>query len=242
MARSLQYRADAGGRWEVIDDAGSPVVSFGAGDRVAAESNNRYTVYQTGSGTTVDRLLLYRPGSGNDQLALTYASFGAFQRVSGADRRVDWFAYGVRTVASGMPRTGQATYAAVLNGTALTGHAGDAPLSVEGDGRFLFNFQNMLFTGFMDPVGVDSSGTRTSFGRYDFNMGFVRPDDATASFSASFLRNGQEVVQGGLGGFFAGPNGEEIGGTFGTLFVPPGSNAFTGTLIGSFVGRRCTTC
>jgi hypothetical protein len=240
----LHY-SGADGSYQIINGSSETLASFGSAQIVEAESSNRYTVYASGTGSSTDKLILYRPGTGNDELALTYASFGSYERVRPAEFAAgrntvqkSWFAYGLLTPSSGLPRSGHGNYNAIIRGVGLTGTASTPELALEGSAVFNFDFQSMFFTGYMRPIGIEPNGTRHDLGQYDFHWGQVRPDDVYPSFSARFLLNGQELLDGGLTGFFAGPAAEEIGGSFSGRFIPPGSNAFSGYWAGAFVGKK----
>lgn len=190
---------------------------FAPGDRVAAESNGRFTVYRRTTGDagrqTVATLRLYRPGAGNDELVLTYASFGELHiedRYAGMTRAQNqsyWFAYGLPTEPANIPRVGQAQYQGVLYGS---GAGGGVLYALTGTATFGFNLGTGSFSGSLNPIATNRTTgavyTLTPLtvnnGMIDFNVG-VFEGALSPSNPVGWVR-----------GRFYGPNGQEIGGSF----------------------------
>jgi hypothetical protein len=206
----------------------SPI--FTAADRVAAESNARYTTYRSVQGSDTYRLVLYNPGAGNDELALTYASFGTWDRLhQGATREESarvWFAYGVPTATGTLARTGTAGYAMTLHGSGVT-FADGMQYSLSGTAAMNVDFATMRYDGSLDALARANTGTATidfaplAFGGEMFN---------TYAFQ-SFLSSRPGFADGEIRGRLYGPRGEEIGASFDILHRNGG-----GSVIGSFAG------
>ena len=170
-------------------------------------SDGRYVIYDQGNGS---RLLLYRPGGSNTQLALTYASYAIWERTfdePGFDRHVRRLVYlpwGVNT--QNMPVTGTASYDGILDGYGI----GDtSAYTLGGTAALTANFGNGSLSGSLSPVGTNvSTGTVTNFGNFDF----------TASMNgANFAGNipsSVSIVPGIIEGGFFGPEAAELAGTF----------------------------
>ena len=213
---------------------------FGDADLVAAESNARFVVYRRAGSDRSSTLTLYRPGSGNDQLVLNYASFGTLEiaRSTPDPNRTQMdrhhFDYGLRTDAANMPRIGTGNYNAIL-----TGSLADATsiFRLSGDANFAFDFANNVFTGTLRPVGTNiETGTTLTLTPWSVNNGTVFT--STASFSSALLVGGQPGQPFNLHGRFYGPGGQEIGATFlGSVANPAAPGSFM-PVSGAVVGKR----
>jgi hypothetical protein len=240
-AVQLQYRV-ADNSYEVLSN-GVSFARFDATKIVASESNDRVTVYRSGSGNETDRLLLFKPGPGNSELVLTYTSFGSIDHMRPADfepgknlLQRSWFAYGIATPASAVPTSGQGSYTANLHGEAFASEGLATQYALEGSASFKFFFDTLVVNGSLQPVAVASDGTRTDLGQIDLAVspGTVSP---SGRFFTTF------GVDGSVNGRFFGPHAEEIGGSFRGSFAAPGSNSLSGYMTGAFVGTRCAaTC
>jgi len=238
---SLAFNA-ADKSYAVKADA-SVVSAFGAANAVAAESNNRYDVYRKSTATGSEELVLYKPGTGNDELALTYASFArwtstapAFADTASNSVRTGYIAYGTATPGASVPRTGTASYSGVIHGTGLTGVDSMPRLDIGGTAVFDFNFAASSFTGRMNATGVDpATGKSYDLGRYDFVNGMVQSPGN--GFGGQLSRNGQ-WINSYLLGTFMGPKAEELGATFAGVFLPPGTSAYGGRWVGAIVAKR----
>ena len=222
---SSQLRYDAASRSYTLTGS-LPAATFGPAERDAASSNATITTYGRTNGTRQDAFVLFSPGAGNPQLALTYASYGALQSITTGGSNLDidtsFFTYGVLTPAADMPKTGAATYQTLIDGL-FAGSAGTYSLS--GSGQFAADFAAQTVSFTMAPVGTPvlsgsakSFGTLSGTGRISGGNQF----DANASGGA---------YSAGLAGYFYGPAAAEIGGTF-TLSGADGSG------VGALVGKK----
>lgn len=208
----------AGGTFIYSDFFDGDIV-FGPETKNSAASNARFTVYDTtGANGVKYRLTLYNPGSGNDELALTYVSFGRWQRTQGPDinggfgTRDISFVWGLRTDPTLLPRVGAGHYTGVLYGTAADLDAGGDLYSLTGTSRFDVDFQHLTLTGSLSPIGTDTvTGAKHDFGTYQFSFGTVSPTDATIG---AYIVDSSNNQLGTFAGSLYGPKASEIGGVF----------------------------
>lgn len=207
-----------------------PSPTFTAADRVTAESDARYTVYRKQDGGDSFRLSLYNPGSGNDELALTYASFGRWERSGPWQNYTQfadiWFAYGVPTQTNTLARTGSAHYDAFIRGSGVT-FADAAHYSMTGSMAMDVDFATLKYIGTLsaaaDRIG---GGAGMTFGP----LGFGGDMYNTYAFE-SFLSSRPGFADGSIRGRLYGPGGDEVGAAF---QIEP-RNA-QGSVIGMFDG------
>lgn len=211
--------------------------SFGPASRNAALSNARYTVYDTTNANGTYRLTLYNPGAGNDQLALSYTSFGtwdgAFTMTPGPGPLITgsyYFAFGQKTPSRFVPTTGTASYAGVIFGTTFNGSGGRS-YTLGGSSRFELNFGTNAFSVTLSPTGVErTSGAAVNFGSYTYT--------GTGIGSDMYGRDAYNNTR--FQGFLAGPNGEEVAGTFALDAVDPFNPSSTLAIFGATAAKRCT--
>ena len=221
-AGTLDYDADAQAysiKGLVIAD-----LAFAAASR-SISPDGRFIRYDNGDGHS---LVLYRPGSGNPELQLSYASFGVFERTfdePAFDRRgsgFDYFAFGIPTAA--MPLSGTGTYSGVLYGQGV----GTAHYDLSGRANFSVNFAGGGLTGGLSITGVERQFDRTvNFGDFAFTGSIDRRvATLTASSDSGFGR---------LDGGFFGPNATEFAANFtgfrGTDAALPGSVVYMGGVV-----------
>lgn len=214
-------------------------LSFGTNNLVAAKSNARFNVYEKQIGDRTLRLTTYRPGSGNDQLALTYTSFAkveiSWPVSAGRESAFEaYLPYGVVTPNSQMPLTGTASYAGRLFGTAASQHdftsnwSGPRPVDfydLSGSAGFLADFGAGTLVTTLSPTGVNrTTGATRNFG--DFSL--------TYTFPVGSGRIGSPDYQSGA---FFGPTANEVGVTF-RIPVRNSSGSDDVVLSGVAVGKR----
>jgi hypothetical protein len=201
--------------------------TFGPGQRVAAQSNSRFSVFEIPGGASEPsyRLRLYNPGTGNTELALTYASFGHWRQTNlvqdtGRGQSDTYFIWGIKTDATLMPRTGTAHYAGILHGTGVTTAANGPLWTLTGTSAFDLDFASLIFTGSLDIDGSASNGQTRDFGTYNINLGGINIFDAALSGD---ILNGASQTVGTFQGQLFGPEAEELGGVFRIVSPPLGS-------------------
>jgi hypothetical protein len=201
--------------YRYVDTNNSIDTTFTAANKSVAQSNTNVDVYQMTGGNGINyKLTLSKPGSGNQQIALTYISFGHWEQAQSvsADARDRWFAYGVRTNAFQIP-TGTGHFEGILVGKG-TVVDGSQMYSVTGTSSFDVNFGAATFTGALNPIGVSlANGATRNFGTFTLDSGLM---DKDGGLTASLGNAGNS---GSYAGYFEGalygPHATEIGGTFG---------------------------
>ncbi|WP_324749355.1 transferrin-binding protein-like solute binding protein [Sphingomonas sp. LY54] len=190
---------------------------FAINDKVASGDPN-FTTYRKSFSNSYETqdvtLKLYRPGDGNRELALTYASFGHWSTnvaFAGAQRPVNqYFAYGLETPARLLRgRTGTGRYQGVVYGSGSDAQAGTT-FDVRGSSIFNVDFGAQTIAGALTMAGTPTTGAAaTDFGSFEFSG---RLPGWLAGTELFLTRGGQTV--GALNTYFYGPDGEEIAGPF----------------------------
>lgn len=206
-----------------------PYTTFTGADMVAPANPNFTSYSQTSSGQTTT-LDLYKPGSGNTELALTYLSFGRWTLVQPNAMTNDgaqlYFTFGIATSPAAIAaRTGSAHYVGVAYGAAVDTLT--QKYSVTGTSTFDVDFSHSTYTGGLALKGSGAAGI-TDFG----NLGFSGTLTAGQSPVANLTANGTTV--GSIAPGFYGPNGEEIGGPFHAVLMGGGK---TTTIVGAAVAK-----
>lgn len=226
VSNNLGVRYDAATQsYTVVGDFTSS--TFGPAQRTS--SNAALTNYERQSGTKQENLTLFNAGSGNTRLALTYASFGAYQTIdtgNGNDLGVDttFFNYGIRTSAADMPRTGTATYDTIVDGLFADS---SGVYSLSGDSSFVADFAASTVGSTLSLRGEHIvSGADKLFATQSLS-GTIRSDSNGQHFSAEGNdRNGTSTS---MQGMFYGPAAVEIGGVFG---ISTAGGKGTGAIVG----------
>jgi len=248
--RQLLYNANPGGttfRDAALDartsssltlDPGSSsidlrIYKFGPADRVAAESDARFTTYRLG-GMVLRTIKLYNAGGTNTELALNYASFFSMTNAAVAeDRRWDSFTvFGLQTAGGNVPRTGHGIFDGRVYGSAVGAGSTADRFSMEGTATMDFDFAASSFTGAMTTAATNlRTGVTSQLGSFAFNNGTIAP--FSLAFNADIA--GAPGSSGALNGSFYGPTAQELGATFG-LITPGAGTVLTGA--GAIVGKR----
>jgi hypothetical protein len=228
---TLSYDATTGGY--MVRDAGGASATFLPASKNPAESNAAVSVYGQVSGNREDQLVLFNPGAGNPTLALTYTSYGAWQRitdnVTAANVATQYFVYGIRQPAN-QPSTGSASYTTIVDGLWANG---SGVYLLGGTSTFTANFTAMTVATSLDLVGthVTTSATQT-LGQFN-GTGTIAA--LGGAFNGSFAHQGTAddggVYSGSFAGAFFGPQGQEMGYSF-SLTSPNG-----GVAAGAVVGK-----
>lgn len=212
-------------------------VSFAAGDQVADSRPNFVTYSKTVNGV-LTTLSLYKPGSANTELALTYAGFGSWtggaaSGYSPFDGHV-YFAYGLVTPAGLLShKTGTATYLGVAYGIAA---ARDGSLSnVTGSSQFGVDFSAQKFTGSLQLAASQAAGGASrDLGSWTFADRIASGQLITTNLTAPA---GSTGAIGTIAPQFYGPDGQEIGATF-SLQTGADSAPDTLSVVGATVAKR----
>lgn len=234
----IQFDA-SGGIHLTIDPSSSiePVRTFAASDRIVAETDLRYTVYENSTADEYDRLTLFNPGPSNPEIALTYTSFGRWSAsVDRSDRQYrykldDWFIYGVQPRTESTGRTGIGTYAGILRGSGVSYDDGTEYMLV-GSARVTVDFGTSALDGELRPVvtPVGSSAPST-----ELLMTFASNLNSVNAFETRLNIDGLPV-DGQVNGRLFGPTGEELGGTF-QYWIRDEAGFANGSMGGVFVTK-----
>ncbi|HWJ69634.1 MAG TPA: hypothetical protein VNS79_06290 [Sphingobium sp.] len=211
----------ASGLFVYADSARGISTSFHADDHDAGASSSALDVYRiTGADGLAYTLSINKAGAGNPAIALTYASFGHWQKAQGAstDRLDRWFAWGIRTNGFQIP-TGTGHFDGIIQGTAAAFDGG--PLySLSGTSSFDMNFSTGSFTGALTPTGTSlADGSTRNFGAFGIANGVI---DINAGLNAAIV-NGSNAYLGFFEGALFGPGAAELGGSFGFQTEPTNS-------------------
>lgn len=199
---------------------------------IVAGDANFVTYEQTIVGQPT-RFALYKKGSANTEVALTYSSFGTYQSTATSDpfqttaNRV-FFVYGFKTPFDALNnRTGTASYAGVAYGAAAdpSGNFSD----VIGTQQFTLDFGTQ---GVIGSLALRAKTGLLDYGTFALNGRFFA---STSDAILNIARGSGSPIGVSLINFY-GPSGEEAAGPF-RLVVPDGAGA--GHLInGVTVGKR----
>ncbi len=211
--------------------------TFAASDQITDGRPNYITYSKVVNGVTTT-LSLFRPGSANTELALTYAGFGSW--TGGAASGYDpfdghiYFTYGIVTPRDLLSRrTGTASYAGVAHGV---GAANDGTLyDVAGSSRFGVDFGAQNFNG-----SLQLSASRAGGGSARDLGGWTFADRLSSGQMITTSLTGPAGSTGALGTIspqFYGPDGEEIGATFSLQTGTQGA-ANTLAIVGATVAKR----
>ena len=181
---------------------------------VPAESNGRFATYRTSNGTGTTTTRVYRVGSGNAELQLSYASLAISDFIvqnAGNLRVSDTYAFGLPTLGAALPRTGAASYQGVAYGSGYVASATNDAYTLRGTTSLDINWAQATFTGGLALTAAkESTGVVETLGALSFTAGSL--NRATAGFNATI--GGGAGVSGSLIGSFFGPTGQELGAAF----------------------------
>jgi hypothetical protein len=195
--------------------SGRPGLNSTFTDLERVEQTSRFTTYRKTIDNLPTTLAMYRPGSGNTEIALSYASFGHWTTsVSepGGEERFDrqYFLYGLPTPVNMLAtRTGSARYEGIVVGAGALSDAN--PFEVGGKSMFNFDFTMLKYTGALDLDRLNPDGSvASSLGRWviDGIMPGGIPYGGSLTGPTSFISGG------GIQPVFFGPKSEELAAQF----------------------------
>ena len=200
------------GSYTYADTARGINTTFNAGSLNSAASTSSLAVYNITSTNGLSyKLSLNKAGSGNSAIALSYASFGRWERAqaAGNDRMDRWFTWGLRTNAFQIP-TGTGTFDGIIRGTGVKLQGG-ATYALSGTSQFNMDFNAGTFTGTLHPIGTNlADNSQRNFGTFTFARGAI---DIDAGLNADV--NSGSTYLGFFEGALYGPTATEVAGTFG---------------------------
>lgn len=213
-----------------------PGGQFTINDKVAETDPNFIAYRKTFAGQQV-MLELYKPGSVNTELALTYASLGRWSTASKTGVVTEtsqvYFAYGLETPARLLSaKTGSGRYNGVVYGAGAN-PGQSATYDVKGTSRFDVDFSGQSYSGALALAGTGTKGTPSlDFGSYDFSGKLASyTADTAVRVTSKGIDAGELITR------FYGPNGEEIAGTF-IITAPAGSAGAGTTIVGATAAKR----
>lgn len=228
-SKAIQVSYDASSSSYTIATGTLPDATFTGASKSAADSTSDITVYDKSSGTKTDNLVLFNPGAGNKQLALTYTTYGGWLTINTStslDVSTVFFVFGVKTATSDMPKTGTATYKSVIDGL-FAGSSGIYALGGTSSLAADFGVGSVDFQ--MTPLGQNILTGATK------NFGTLIGSGTIAAGGSNFVATSDPQIGGGyaasLAGQFYGPQAAEFGATF-QLTGPDGQGN------GAMVGKK----
>lgn len=220
---------DAASQTYVLHDyEGDQGYSFSPGEIVAGKSSAAYTFYRdTRTGST---LKLLNQSASNPLIVLTYVTYAKWNvpQTSPIILADNYVVFGQVTPAANVPRTGSASYKAILDGT-YQNRSGTYRLS--GNANFVANFGNATMSVTATPIATSiANGSKLQFGSLA-GGGFIRASSSSFNAVTPYIGTTRFSSQGS----FYGPQANEIGGAF-TIKSSVGGSAGEGA--GAFVGKK----
>ncbi|PNQ03706.1 hypothetical protein A8G00_09690 [Sphingobium sp. SA916] len=211
---------------------------FTINDKVAGIDPN-FTEYRKTFSSSYDSqdvtLKLYKPGGGNSELALTYASFVHYSTTvpfgTGRQRVDQYGAYGLGTPSGLLAgKTGTGSYRGILYGTGRQ-YPSNIFYDVKGTSQFAVDFGAQSYTGALAMKGTPSDGSGViDFGSYDV-AGRLTNTGVTGVLTRAGVETGQFAPR------FYGPDGEEIVAPF-SVTAPTGAAGAGITIQGVAAAKR----
>lgn len=240
----LDYKASTN-TWTITDNyqGSNGTGSYGPSQQLASQSDARFTEYRSVSGANTSVFRLYKPGSGNPEVALTYASYGIWDQLQnpasdGLNHNFrTYFTYGIQSTA--FPRSGTAAYSGLIAGQAGSTIRDSDPYDVTGNFAFTFDFGADNISGSFNPVLKNlSSGATTNLA---YSLVNTRgPLAGGQGFDGYLLRSGADPsnVTGAFKGLFFGPATNEIAGTWVIREAEPNTVGQYFNMTGVFFGKK----
>lgn len=211
-------------------------VTFGAAQRDAGASNNKFDVFNADSTYSDVRLRVYK--TGNSEVALSYTSFveiRVFTKDNGGgapDGQMFYYGLlGTPTPRHQMPQYGSATYSGVAYGAGVyLANSNDTYgtlYTLTGTSKLSLNFQTLDMTGSLSLTGAAEGGGSKNFGTTALTGNLAA--DASV-FNVRNPTHSQAIT-----GYFFGPNAAEFAATFNIRYDDAGGYA---TLTGATIGKK----
>ena len=226
---TISYNA-ATQTYTLYDYEGGPGISYSPAKIVASQSSAAYTFYRDpGTGST---LKLLNDSASNPLIILNYVTYGKWVVPQSAPIHFadNYVVFGQMTPASAVPRSGSASYKAIVDGTY---QKGAATYRLGGNATFAANFGTGIMGLSVTPVGTAAKGSRLTFGTLS-GSGYIGYDSSSfGATSRTRAADGTKTLFRATGNFY-GPGAQEIGGVFtlsqtlGTTQVGEGGGAFVG--------------
>nr|WP_246465531.1 transferrin-binding protein-like solute binding protein [Novosphingobium jiangmenense] len=210
--------------------------TLAAADLKTAESSSTFDVYRGADYTA----RVFKFGSGNPSIALTYASFAEVVRTDTVDgRQVTthyYVPFGGLTPSFQIPRTGSATYSGVVYGYGRNG-ATQREASLSGTSTFTADFAAGTGSAVLALTATDvSNNAASSLGSFTYSGSLAGNCPGCGVGNTFSLRgSGTDVLSTSfLNGMFFGANAAEWGGSFLLQLSPLGGqqSIYTGVTVG----------
>lgn len=168
----------------------------------------------------------------NPELQLTYTTLVGYNYLSVSSVPFGWAAFGTATPVGAVPRSGSASYSALVRGSSI-----DTWGEIEGTASLQFDFGAGKLSGHFDPVYNYLGGIGPephALGRYDFTNTIYGAGGTTYSGQLSHAAFGQN---GSFSGQFTGPGAQELMARWSAPFHDPIKNVDS-TMFGVWVGKQ----
>jgi len=210
-----------------------------AADRTANQRANFDTYAKTiaGNPTTIS---IYKIGSANSELALTYTSFFSWSSVQNStagntqivDANVYYVPFGIKTADNLMAaRTGGAQYNGVAYGSAVD--MAGLKYDITGTSRFDINFSAQTYSGALTlNAALSGGGSTQSLGAFNFASTLVSGNMLSADLPHGSNWGGSNSIQ----PQFYGPMGQEIGAAF-QMVTGPNTDSHTLAIAGAALAK-----
>ncbi|KHS48077.1 hypothetical protein NJ75_01265 [Novosphingobium subterraneum] len=210
--------------------------TLAAADYKAAESTSTFDVYRGADYTA----RVFKFGSGNPSIALTYTSFAEVVRTDTVDGRQVathyYVPFGGLTPSFQIPRTGSASYSGVVYGYGRNG-ATQREASLSGTSTFTADFAAGTGSAVLALTATDVGNNATSsLGNFTYSGSLAGNCPGCGVGNTFSLRGtGTDVLSTSfLNGMFFGANAAEWGGSFLLQLNPPGGqqSIYSGVTVG----------
>ena len=182
---------------------------------------------------------IFKPSAINPSIQLSYTSFGNSNIYGFCDyytrcTKLDFYAFGSATPASGIPLSGSATYGAYVAGSAL-----DSNATVGGSATLSFDFAAGSLAGHFDPIlnganPTTGAPTTTNLGTYSFVNTVYGA--GKADFSGQLSVSGASST-GAFDGQFTGPVAQELMARWTAPYLNPNTQQWA-QMFGVWVGKK----
>jgi len=194
---------------------------FTANEKINGRDSNFVTYAKSGNngyGTQEVVLEMYKVGSANTELALTYTSFGHWSGTQDGSTQDKYFAYGFETGNNFLAvRTGTARYEGVAYATGRNSD-NSARYDMKGASRLDVDFGAQAFSGAFALSGTEQiSGTPANFGSFDVSGTLAA---GNSGLQGNIFRSGSNM--GNFEGLFYGADAQEAAGPF-SFLAPAGT-------------------
>jgi hypothetical protein len=208
--------------------------AFEPANAVPAESDARFITFRKTDSSGVSTVRVYRAGTGNTELPLSYASLALldFLPATGGGRLSSTFSFGLPTDFASLPRTGTGSYSGVAYGSGFVPGPQNEVYALTGTTSLTFDWGASTFGGSIAlSARNEGTGINEALSAIAFSNGVLNRD---VSFFSSTL-SGVSGTSGDLRGSFFGPLGQELGASF-LLTTPISAGALQAQ--GAIVGKR----